>query len=135
MSEQTPAGWYPADEYNERYWDGSAWSDQVRPKAPAAPATGGTTTATAPAVETKKKRRVFLWFFLAIQLLFLIWIIAGVGGSSGSAEDCGTLDQATCDAAEDVGTGLGVALIIGLWMVVDFFLAVIYGIYRLAKRT
>ncbi len=88
-----------------------------------------------PAPPAKKKRRIFLWVFLAIQLLFVIWIIAGLSGNSGAAEDCGTLDKATCEAAEDVGTGIGIALIIGMWMVVDFFLAVIYGVYRLAKRT
>lgn len=39
MSEQTatPPGWYPVDDTTEGYWDGSAWSDQRRPKAPAIP--------------------------------------------------------------------------------------------------
>ncbi|GAB3991856.1 hypothetical protein [Nocardioides marmoraquaticus] len=81
----------------------------------------------------KKKKRIFLWFFLAVQLLFIIWIFAGIG-AAGEATDCGTLDQETCQAASDVGTGIGVILIIGLWMIVDFFLAVGYVIYRLAKR-
>jgi hypothetical protein len=30
MSEQAVAGWYPDGEGNERYWDGSAWTGQVR---------------------------------------------------------------------------------------------------------
>ncbi|MBO9579157.1 MAG: DUF2510 domain-containing protein, partial [Microbacteriaceae bacterium] len=40
MSEQAaaPAGWYPdSTQGQERYWDGSAWTDQLRPAAPAAP--------------------------------------------------------------------------------------------------
>ena len=82
----------------------------------------------------RRKRRVFLWVFLAVQLLFIVWIIAGIA-SGGTADDCGSLDAETCQAAADVGTGLGVFLIIVFWMVVDFFLAVIYGVYRLAKRT
>lgn len=81
----------------------------------------------------KKKRRIFLWFFLAVQVLFLIWIITGAS-SGGTATDCGTLDQKTCQDAQDVGTGIGVFLIVIFWMIVDFFLAVIYGVYRLAKR-
>lgn len=30
MNEQAPAGWYPDGQGNERYWDGSAWTDQIR---------------------------------------------------------------------------------------------------------
>ncbi|MEP9382156.1 DUF2510 domain-containing protein [Nocardioides cheoyonin] len=33
---QTPAGWYPDGQGQERYWDGSAWTEQTRaPEAPA----------------------------------------------------------------------------------------------------
>lgn len=83
----------------------------------------------------KKKRRIFLWVFLAIQVLFLIWIISAGASSSGDATDCGSLSQKACNDAQDIGAGLGVVIIIIFWMVVDFFLAVIYGVYRLAKRT
>jgi len=31
MSEQAMAGWYPDGQGNERYWNGSAWTDQMRP--------------------------------------------------------------------------------------------------------
>jgi hypothetical protein len=30
----------------------------------------------------RKKRHVFRWVFLAIQALFLIWIITGISGNS-----------------------------------------------------
>lgn len=30
MNEQAPAGWYPDGQGSERYWDGAAWTDQVR---------------------------------------------------------------------------------------------------------
>ena len=33
----TPAGWYPNGDQWETYWDGSAWTDQHRPVAPAVP--------------------------------------------------------------------------------------------------
>jgi len=82
----------------------------------------------------KKKRRIFLWVFLAVQLLFLVWIIAGITSAGGDPTDCGTLSTEACNDAESVGTGIGVVLIVVIWMVVDFFLAVIYGIYRLASR-
>lgn len=41
---QAPAGWYPVDGGQERYWDGSAWTDQQRPAAAATssePKSGG----------------------------------------------------------------------------------------------
>ena len=88
----------------------------------------------APAEKPKKNRRIFLWFFLAVQLLFIIWIIGGLASSSGDATDCGSLDQETCNAAADVGAGIGVFLIVVFWFFVDAFLGIIYGVYRLAKR-
>ncbi|TNM37797.1 DUF2510 domain-containing protein [Nocardioides albidus] len=30
MSEQAPEGWYPDGHGNERFWDGAAWTEQVR---------------------------------------------------------------------------------------------------------
>lgn len=30
MNEQAPAGWYPGGQGSERYWDGAAWTDQIR---------------------------------------------------------------------------------------------------------
>lgn len=36
MSEQAPAGWYPDGQGNERYWDGSAWTEHVRTPPPVA---------------------------------------------------------------------------------------------------
>lgn len=82
----------------------------------------------------KKKRRIFLWFFLAVQALFVVWIVAGASTGAGTPADCEGLSRELCNDASDVGTGIGVILIVVVWMVVDFFLAVIYGIYRLASR-
>lgn len=31
MNEQAPAGWHPDGQGSERYWDGAAWTDQIRP--------------------------------------------------------------------------------------------------------
>lgn len=94
----------------------------------------GTATTTQPA-PPKKKRRIFLWVFLAVQILFIVWIIAGIASNGGHATNCGTLSQTDCDNAKNVGKGLGVAIIVVFWIVVDFLLAVVYGVYRLARRT
>lgn len=71
----------------------------------------------------RKKRRIFLWFFLAVQLLFVAWVISGIASGSGNTSD-----------AEDAGTAIGVGLLVLFWFFVDCFLAVGYGVYRLAAR-
>lgn len=69
-----------------------------------------------------------------MQVLFVVWIVAGASSGSGP-EDCEGLGRELCNDASDVRTGIGVVLIVVMWLVVDFFLAVIYGVYRLAKWT
>ena len=70
-----------------------------------------------------RKRRIFLWAFLIVQAFFTYWVIAGISTGSGNTTD-----------AENVGTGIGVALVIGLWFFVNLFLGLAYGIYKLASR-
>lgn len=36
MSAQTPAGWYPDGQGNERYWNGEEWTQEIRPPSPPA---------------------------------------------------------------------------------------------------
>jgi hypothetical protein len=110
----------------------------------------------APGPVPRKKRRVFLWVFLAIQVLFIIWIIAGVAShpagpsaAQQAAQQCANggwqglfKSQADCQVhyahalndAGNVGKGIGVAVIVIVWVVVDFFVGLGYGIYRLASR-
>ncbi len=88
-----------------------------------------------PAEKPRKKRRIFLWFFLAVQLLFVLWIGAGLTTVNDPNTCDPSLSQSACDAAAGVGAGLALTFMIGSWMVVDFLLGVIYGVYRLAKRT
>lgn len=85
----------------------------------------------------RKRHRVFLWVFLAVQLLFLAWVIVGATGASGTPEECRGLtgdDLDLCNDANDVGTTIGVGLVIGLWVAADFILALTYVLYRLASR-
>lgn len=119
-----PAGFYPDEAGRQRWWDGESWTDHYQ---------AATTPTVAEKEPKKKKKKVFLWFFMIVQVLFLVWIFAGIG-SSGTADDCGSLSQETCQDAQDVGTGIGVFLVIVFWIMVDFLLAVTYGIYRLARR-
>jgi hypothetical protein len=101
------------------------------------------------AAPPKRKRRVFLWVFLAVQVIFIIWLIVGIasvgGGINASvvaqchhqAVTMG-MTQSQCvsylGGASKAGTGLGAIAIVIFWVVVDFILSVTYGIYRLARR-
>lgn len=107
-----------------------------------------TTSETTPAPAPRKRKRVFMWFFLAIQALFVAWMIVGFatanntpsasdiasacGGNNWQAlynsyHECVTTTTSDLQAAGGIGTGIGAALVIGLWVAVD----VILGITRL----
>ncbi|GAB7103250.1 hypothetical protein JCM4814A_15640 [Streptomyces phaeofaciens JCM 4814] len=84
-----------------------------------------------------KRRRVFLWLFLAVQILFLIWVIAGIASGSDDGGSCEGLTGDSlelCRDAGDLGTTIGVGLIVGFWVAADFILGLTYVIYRLATR-
>jgi hypothetical protein len=51
-----------------------------------------------------------------------------------SHADCVTHYAVALNDAANTGKGIGVALIVVGWVVVDFFLGVGYGIYKLATR-
>lgn len=103
----------------------------------------------------RKKRRVFMWFFLVVQAIFIIWLIVGlatvhtgpthadlVAGCYHGAWQPLFKSQADCvkhygGALNDAGTAgkaIGVGLVIALWVAVDVILGVTYMIYRLATR-
>lgn len=100
-----------------------------------------------PAARPKKRKQIFLWVFLTVQALFVVWIITGVAGNSGSgtaahaqaiascsgtqwrvlyksAADCVTSLGNTYNAASDAGTGIGAGLVIALWVATDIILGI-----------
>ncbi len=101
---------------------------------PGPPPVGPYRTQTGP--PPRKRRRVFLWLFLAVQILFLIWVITGAASGSGASADCRGLtgdDLEVCEDASGVGTTLGVGLIVTLWAAVDIILGFTYLVIRLAR--
>jgi hypothetical protein len=98
-----------------------------------------------------------MWVFLAIQVLFLLFVIAGAAshgpdtgaqtvqlcdGSNGNAwyplyqsySQCLAGGGQLLAGASDIGKGLAVAAIIGLWVVVDIILALTWLVVRLSRR-
>ena len=66
----TPAGWYPS-EGGERYWNGSAWTEQTRPvgQQQAAPVAYAQ-----PPGHQPKKKHTLRWVLLALVLLFVLFV-------------------------------------------------------------
>ncbi|MFC8096892.1 hypothetical protein [Streptomyces sp. NPDC057301] len=69
--------------------------------------------------------------------MFLIWVIAGAASGSGTPEECQGLtgdSLKSCEDAGDIGTTIGVGLVIAFWAAIDVILGVTYAVYRLARR-
>lgn len=78
----------------------------------------------------RRKTRIFTWVILAINALFLIWVIVGAASGAGNATNCGSLNQQTCNDAAHAGTAIGVGLVIFLWAAVDVILGIIWLVTR-----
>ena len=109
-----------------------------------------------PAAPARRKRRVFLWVFLAIQVLFIVWLIAGTTSSPAgpsvasqvasfcghqgwyplykSYADCLSSYGRVLNDAGNAGKGIGFAIVIAFWCVVDFLVGGGYIVYRVARR-
>ncbi|MGI5352455.1 hypothetical protein ACQEU8_30345 [Streptomyces sp. CA-250714] len=98
------------------------------------PGRGGSQPPAAPPGEEKpkKRHRIFWWFFVAIQAAFIVWLI--LGGLEAQGGSCEGLPPQECQDAKDVGTTIGVGLIIGLWAAVDIIVGGTYAVYRLTRR-
>lgn len=71
----------------------------------------------------RKRHHIFRWFFLIVQVIFLIWIIAGAHSATSNVH-CQYLNHHDCQQAADVGTSIGVAVIVFLWIGIDLVLLV-----------
>ncbi len=79
--------------------------------------------------------RIFTYVILVVNLLFLIWIIAGASSDNDtSKKNCGSLSVKTCNDAQNVGKGIGVTVIVILWVLVDIILLVLWLITNRKKR-
>lgn len=82
----------------------------------------------------RKRRRVFMWFFLVIQLIFIIWIISA-GVTAHSSTECSPgLTAQECADARGAGGAVAIGLIIALWAAADIILGITYAIVRWTRR-
>jgi hypothetical protein len=71
--------------------------------------------------------RKMTWVLNIWNLIFLIWIIAGI--SDRASKSCPPGDSLCVDAS-DAGTGIGVAIIIFLWFLGFIVLAIVWLMTR-----
>jgi uncharacterized membrane protein len=79
----------------------------------------------------RKLRRVLMWVFIAVQVIFLVWIIVGVVTATGNPE-CGDLNADDCGSETGAGS---VGMIVVLWTAVDLVLGIAYIIVRAISGT
>lgn len=74
------------------------------------------------------------WAILVWSVIMIIWIIAGASSANNSShcadEASRFLSQQACTDARDVGTGIGVALLVALWFVGFVILSIIWLMTR-----
>lgn len=89
---------------------------------------------TPPAAPAKRKRW-FMWTFIAVQAVFLLWILIGIDNVKGAGENCVGLDAQTCHDAATTGAVVGFTIVIIVWAAIDLILGVTYAIVRLNRRS
>ena len=81
-----------------------------------------------------KNWRKLTWFILAVQVLFVIWIVSGLNSASSSCDGLTGSDLDLCQAGTAIGAGIGVGLVIFLWAFVDIILGLIWLITNRGQR-
>ncbi len=77
--------------------------------------------------------RKMTWAVLIFNIIMLIWLVFGVAAASHPS-NCGTLSTQTCQAATDVGAGIGAFVVIVLWALGDVILGVLWLVTRGSGR-
>lgn len=82
-------------------------------------------------VQLRKPKRGFFgklvkWGFIIFNILMVFWLISGLGAATEGMDVMSEAER----AGATIGTGIGVALILGIWLIGD----VILGLFVLFTR-
>lgn len=75
------------------------------------------------------------WAIVIWTVLAILWIVAGASNVASTPQDCGVLDQATCDAATAAGAGIGITLILIIWFLGFIVLGLVWLMSRPGSTT
>lgn len=85
-----------------------------------------------PAAPRKRRRyHVGMWLFLAVQVIFVIWIVSSGTTIDHSVTHC---TGQSCKGISESAGGVAIGLIVLFWAVVDVILGFIYLVVHLARR-
>jgi hypothetical protein len=135
MSEQPPnrppEGWQPPPQQPTQPLPG--WSQQPPQQGPpppwGPPSQQPPPGWVPPSQQPRRRRPVFMWVILAINALFLVWLISALGGES-TCEGMTGDELSACQTGEGIGKGLVFFVILLLWALVDVILGVIFLVTR-----
>ena len=77
--------------------------------------------------------RKMTWVVLLWNLAMIVWIIGGLA-SAHNGQNCQGLSSQVCNDAANVGAGLGVALIVMVWIAGDIILGILWLVTNRKKR-
>lgn len=79
--------------------------------------------------------RVFLWFFLAVQLLFVVVLVVGlvIGFAETSSVDTGGEFGGLAQTLAGFRVFAVAGVVLATWFVVNAFLAITYSTFRRAR--
>ncbi|NKS10111.1 DUF2510 domain-containing protein [Rhodococcus hoagii] len=133
-ADTTPAGWHPdpSDALKLRYWNGSDWTADTRPRPP-----GGTATATSEATGSAGARSGFAmlqWVFAILAgISVVVVIVMFYMGVDAGYTKCGTLvdrqdDSLKCvEALNSRSNQAGVAVVVMLALIALTVVAFVQG--------
>lgn len=80
--------------------------------------------------------RPMTWLIFIFTGLMFAWII---GGANANSDNCaeyavGSAGRSSCEAGTNIGTGIGVTIIFGLWFVGFIILSIIWFMTRPKRR-
>jgi RNA polymerase subunit RPABC4/transcription elongation factor Spt4 len=78
--------------------------------------------------------RKMTWFIVVVNVLFLIWLIAGAGAAAENCEGLVGEDLDICEAGTAVGATIGAGIIIFLWVLVDIILGILWLVTNRGRR-
>lgn len=82
--------------------------------------------------QLRKPKRSFLgkiikWIFILFNLLMIVWL---VGGTMSAGEVLNSAASEAERAGAAIGTGLGVSMILGLWVIGDIIIGILVLLTR-----
>ncbi|MGW6263625.1 hypothetical protein [Streptomyces sp. NPDC055085] len=89
----------------------------------------------ADAFPLQQKKHWFLWWFVAVQGAFAIWLIIEIRSRlAGRPVGCGELGDGSCREFQDAKTVISLGLVILIWAAVDVVLGSYAVICRVRRR-